>query len=254
MEMFNKAFIKKELMEYLKTSKFIILLVLFAFFAILSPLTARYINELLSMLSTDIPITLPEPTFLDAWVQYYKNMTSLCLIVFMIVMTGSIAQEKNKGSITLVLTKRVSRFDFIFSKFLVGSIIYSILLIVSLLISIGYTYILFDTFAYDGLVISLFLLWLMGIFYIALALLTSIISKTPTIAALLGFAGYALFNLINIASTLQKFNPSGASSLVNSILYGTSTNIDNWLCLGSTILGIIIVFMMGYRIFKKQEI
>ncbi len=252
--MINKAFLRKELMEYLKTSKFIILIILFAFFAILSPVLAKYINELLKLLSTDLAIVLPEPTYVDAWLQFYKNMTSLCLIVFMIIVTGTVAQEKNKGSIMLVLTKKVSRFDFIFSKFLAGIIIYTIVLIVSLLLSIAYTYLLFDQFAYDGLIISLVLLWLMGIFYMTLALFTSVIAKTPTIAALLGFVGYALFNLLNIANSIQKFNPAGASSLLNQILVGASTNTDNIICLIATSLGIVVVYTITYMIFRKQEI
>lgn len=252
--MLNMALLKKELMEYLKTSKFIVLIALFTFFAILSPLLAKYINELLSLVSTDVAISLPDPTYADAWLQYYKNMTSLCLIVFMIIMTGTIAQEKNKGSIMLVLTKKVSRFDFVFSKFLAGIIIYTVLFLVSLVISSAYTYYLFDSFSYDGLTISLVLMWLMGIFYAAMAIFASIIAKTPTTAALFGFVGYAVFNLLNIATGLQKYNPAGASSLVNTILVGASSNSDNWICVIATTLGIVIAFLGGYMIFRKQEI
>jgi len=252
--MLNLALLKKELMEYLKTSKFIVLIALFAFFAFMSPLLARYINEILGLVSTDINISLPDPTYADAWLQYYKNMSSLCLIVFMIIVTGTVAQEKNKGSIMLVLTKKVSRFQFIIAKFLAAIIIYTILFLVSLIISAAYTYFLFDQFVYSGLALSLVLMWMMGIFYATMAILASVIAKSPTTAALYGFVGYAVFNLLNIATGLQKYNPAGASSLVNSILMGASSNIDNWICLGATFLGIVIAFSVGYMIFRKQEI
>lgn len=252
--MLNLAFFKKEMREYFKTTKFLILIIVFLFFAILSPLTAKYINDILSALSTDIQITLPDPVFQDAWVQFYKNMTSLCLIVLLIVMTGSVAQEKNKGSILLVLTKKVSRFNFLASKFMAGVVIYTIIYLASLLLSGLYTYLLFDQVAYSGLVMSIVLIWLMGCFYLALAIFVSVIAKTPTIAALLGFVGYALFNLLNISQTLQKFNPAGASSLVNTILAGQASSLTQWLCLGSTLMGTGLVLTAGYLIFKKQEI
>ncbi|HOO44411.1 MAG TPA: ABC transporter permease subunit [Bacillota bacterium] len=251
----NSAFFtKKELKEYFKTPKFIILLIVFIFFSILSPLTARYMNELIAALSPDLQITLPDPNFQEAWVQFYKNMTSLCLIVLLIIMTGTVAQEKNKGSIMLVLTKKVSRFNFLSSKFFAGALVFTIIFIVGALINILYTYLLFDAFAYTGLYLSLVMIWLNGLFYIALAILVSVISKTPTIAALLGFVGYAIFNLLNISESIQRFNPAGATSLVNSILAGTSTDFSNWLCLASTIIGTLIMLLGSYLIFKKQEI
>jgi len=252
--MLNTSFLNKEIKEYVKTPKLLIIMCLFIFFAILSPLTARYMNELISLLAEDVQITFPDPTFTDAWVQFYKNTTSLCLIVYLIIMTGTVAQEKNKGSIMLVLTKKVSRFNFLFSKFVGGALLMTAGLFASLLVSGLYTQILFKEVIYDGLLISIVLMWLMGLFYTALAILASVISKTPTIAALLGFVGYAFFNLLNVSSSLQKFNPSGASSLVNSILYNTSSSSTNMICLISTVVGTVLMFSLSYVIFKKQEI
>jgi len=252
--MLNTSFLNKEIKEYVKTPKLLIIMCLFIFFAILSPLTARYMNELLSLLAEGVQITFPDPTFTDAWVQFYKNTTSLCLIVYLIIMTGTVAQEKNKGSIMLVLTKKVSRFNFLFSKFVGGALLMTAGLFASLLVSGLYTQILFKEVIYDGLLISIVLMWLMGLFYTALAILASVISKTPTIAALLGFVGYAFFNLLNVSSGLQKFNPSGASSLVNRILYNTSSSSTNMICLISTVVGTVLIFSLSYVIFKKQEI
>jgi ABC-2 type transport system permease protein len=254
MKMLNTRFLNKEINEYVKTPKLLIVMSLFIFFAILSPLTARYMNELLSLLAEDVQITFPEPTFGDAWLQFYKNTTSLCLIVFMIIMTGTVAQEKNKGSIMLVLTKKVSRFNFLISKFAGGALLVTIGLLASLLVSGLYTQILFKEVVYDGLLISIILIWLMSLFYTALAILASVIAKTPTIAALLGFVGYAFFNLLNVSTGLQKFNPAGASSIVNNIIYNTSSTSTNIICLISTIIGTVLIFLLSYIIFKKQEI
>lgn len=254
MELLNTSFLNKEIKEYIRTPKLLIIMCLFLFFAFLSPLTARYMNELISLVASDVQISFPDPTFTDAWVQFYKNTTSLCLIVYLIIITGTVAQEKNKGSILLVLTKKVSRFNYLFSKFVGGAILLTVALLTSLLVSVLYTQILFHEVFYDGLLMSIILLWLMGLFYTAFAILASVIAKTPTTAALLGFVGYAVFNLLNISSGLQKFNPSGASSLVNNILYNTSSTSTNVICLISTVIGILFVFFLSYIIFKKQEI
>lgn len=249
----NFSFLKKELKEFTKTPKGLILLVLFIFFAIASPILAKYINEILLLVASDTPITLPEPEFQDAWLQFYKNLSTV-FIVYIIIVTGSISQEKNKGSIILVLTKKVTRFNLIMSKFIASAIVYTILYLVSVLLSGWYTNYLFGEFVYQGLYMSLFIFWLMGIFFTALAILVSVIGKTPTSSALLGFFGFAVLQILNISSKIALYNPAGASSLVNNVLMGSIELGDLWIHIVSTLLGTIILFVTGFLIFKKQEI
>jgi ABC-2 type transport system permease protein len=175
--MLKLELIKKEIKEYIRTPKGIILASLFIFFALSSPALGRYMNEIIAQVAPEMIFDFPEPNLKDSWIQVYKNMSSICIIVYLIVMTGSIAQEKSKGSILLVLTKKVSRFDFIFSKFLVGTLLYTVLFLVSSIISGWYTNVLFGAFIYDGLFVSLFLFWLMGIFFTALAVFVSVIAR-----------------------------------------------------------------------------
>ncbi len=249
----NFNFLKKELKEFTRTPKGLILLVLFIFFAIASPILAKYMNELLLAIASDVPITLPEPQLQDAWVQFYKNISTI-FIVYIIIMTGSISQEKNKGSIILVLTKKVTRFNLILSKFIAGAIAFTALYIVSILLGGWYTNYLFGEFLYPGLYISLFIFWLMGLFFTSLAILMSVLGKTPTSSALLGFFGFAVLQILNISTRIALFNPAGASSLVNGVLYGSVELGDLWIQIVSTLLGTMILFISGYLIFKKQEI
>jgi len=252
--MFNAMFLKKELKEYIKTPKLLIIMCLFIFFSILSPLTARYMNELLALLAEDVQITFPDPTLADAWAQYFKNMSSICLIVYLIIMTGAVSQEKSKGSILLVLTKRVSRFNFIFSKLLGGILIFTLCYISSILISGLYAYLLFDGFIYQGLWISLLMMWLMGIFFTSLSIFFSIITKTPTVSALFSFLGYAVLAILNVIPNVAKFNPSGGINLINEMLIGQVSTTDNLVNLIFTLIGSIVLFIISFLIFKKQEI
>lgn len=252
--MLRLELLKKEFREYIKTPKGLILGVLFLFFAIASPVLAKYINEILLAVAADIPITLPEPTLQDSWLQFYKNMNTICIIVYLIVMTGAVSQEKNKGSIILVLTKKVTRFQFLFSKFLVGTAIFTVLMIVSVLVSGWYTNLLFGSYQYEGLIASNIMIWLMGVFFTAMALLVSVLGKTATTSALFGFFGFAILQVLNISSSISRFNPAGASSIVNEILVGTITVGELWVPIASALAGTLIMFVLSYLIFKKQEI
>ncbi len=246
--------LKKETMEYIKTPKGLILLILFLFFAITSPASAKFMNEIIAAVATDITITFPDPTLQDSWIQVFKNLNSICLIVYIIVMSATISQEKSKGSILLVLTKKVSRFQFLFSKFLVGSLVFTILLIISTIVSSWYTHLLFGAFVYDGLWISLLLFWFMGIFYTALAIFVSVIGKTPTTSALLGFFGYAVLQILNISNEIAMFNPSGASSIVNGVIAQTIDLQEIWIPILSVVIFSGLLFTLSQVIFRKQEI
>lgn len=246
--------IKKEIMEYLKTPKGLILLILFLFFAITSPATAKFMNQIIAAVATDITISFPDPTLQDSWVQVYKNLNSICLIVYIIVMSATISQEKAKGSILLVLTKKVSRFQFLFSKFLVGSLVFTLLLIISTIASAWYTSLLFGAYMYEGFWVSLLLFWFMGIFYTALAIFVSVIGKTPTNSALLGFFGYAILQILNVSNDIAMFNPSGASSIVNGIIAQTIDMKDLWIPILSVVIFSGLLFTLSQLFFRKQEI
>lgn len=250
----STQFLKKEMKESFRTSRGFILLALFVFFAILGPITAKYTNELISLLASGVDLTFPTPTLLDSWVQFFKNTTSLCLIVYLIIMTGSVASEKNKGSIMLVLTKKTTRLNFLFSKFLGGAILFTICYVLSIVISAVYTQILFQSWYYDGLGVSLFMIWLLGLFFDALAIFMSVVSKSPTTAALLGFSAYAIFSLLNIIRDFPKYNPAGSISIVNQIMTGVYSTTDNLIQLGITSAFIVATIFLSYGIFRKQEI
>jgi len=174
--------------------------------------------------------------------------------VFLIIMTGTVSQEKNKGSIILALTKRVSRLNFLLSKLVAGILLFTVSYIIAFLVSGIYTQILFGEYFYEGLGMSLFVTWLMGVFYTSVGIFASVIGKTPTVSALFGFVAYALLNVFNVIDNVSKFNPGGASSLVNSVMAGTAGMSELWISAISTLIGAMIIFSFSYLIFKKQEL
>ena len=86
------VFIKKELLESLRQYRLFILLTVFIVFGLLSPATAKFMPELLKSLTAEgITITLPPPVYLDSWLQFFKNMSQMGLIVVIILYGGILA-------------------------------------------------------------------------------------------------------------------------------------------------------------------
>ena len=70
------AFVKKEFVENLKNYRFLILFAIFAIFGMSSAFLAKFTPEIISAFGAGLEIT-EEPTALDAWQQFYKNISGI---------------------------------------------------------------------------------------------------------------------------------------------------------------------------------
>ena len=93
-------FTGKELKELWKTYKFLILCAVLLLFGMSSPLLAKLTPELFSQIDLGLgtPLQLPDATFLEAYAQFFKNMTQICLIVLVLVLSGMIPHELKSGT------------------------------------------------------------------------------------------------------------------------------------------------------------
>ncbi|TVP86093.1 MAG: hypothetical protein EA375_02185 [Acholeplasmataceae bacterium] len=252
--MVSLAFLRKEIQEMVKTPKLIIIASVFVFFAIIGPLTAKYMNELIAMFASDIEISFPDPTYVQSWEQFYSNITSISMIVFLILMTGTVVAEKNKGSIYLMLTKNVTRTSFLVSKMIAGILLFTTVFIMSVLISWYYTWMLFDQVTYEGLALSLLSIFMLGIFFTMVAVLLSVLLKSTTHAALLAFAAYAILNILTILSDINPYNPAGATTLALNQLKGVDAIQPLLINVLISLVITIILAIASIRIFNKQEL
>lgn len=252
--MLNFAFFKKEIMETLKAPRYWVLCSLFIFMGILSPVTGKFMNEIFLLFELDIPIVLPEPTMMDAWMQVYKNIHTMLVIVFLIMLSGTVVQEKVKGSVLLVLSKNISRSNFILSKFFTGIVLFFLLFVVSFMISLGYTYYFFGEAFFEGWIYTFILSLGIGIVVTAIAIFVSVIAKSATISALLGFAVFAVLGIFNSIPSLVKFNPLGGISMINTIMAGDIDKAAIYIQFGSIALFSVLLICLSITIFKKQEL
>ncbi|MFZ5989051.1 MAG: ABC transporter permease [Bacillota bacterium] len=247
------AFLMKEIKEILKTHKIFILPAVFLFFAFSSPLTAKYINEILKSIG-GVDITLPEPTYLDSYAQFFKNFNSICMIVLILSFMGTVVDEKVKGSVILVLTKHVSRMQFVTSKFIAAVVFFTVSYALSALACIYYTYLLFPKFYNENLWLSIVLFWIYGVFVISITVFSSTISKSHMMAAIFGFIGYIAAPLITYIPVIGRFTPGQLESLSMDILTGVKTVGDTVGPVIVTLLVIMLFLTGSVMVFRKQEV
>ena len=208
-------FLKKELIESVKTYRLFILVTVFLIFGIVSPLLAVMTPEIMqwamatdpSTAGIDLSALFGEPTALDSWAQFYSNVGQLGLIILVIVFSGMLSSEVSGGTLTIILTKGLSRSAAVLSKLTSAVLIWSGCLLISFFTAWGYTIFLFPGQALPNVFFSILPLWLFGVFLLSLTTLAAVIATKSTFTMLLVGGAVAVLHIINIIPIVGRYNP-----------------------------------------------
>ena len=249
------AFLKKEILEYTKTYKLLIMLMVFAVFGITNPLIAKLLPEILGSLMTDgITITLPEATAYDAWTQFFKNVTQMGLIVMAILFSSVLSSELSKGTLINMLTKGLSRTAVILSKYTCMVLVWTISIALCFGLTYGYTVYLFPVGGTANLLFSTFCLWLFGVFLLAVLLLSATLTKSNYGCLLITGAAVVVCVLVNIMPAAHRYNPISLATY-NLGLITNAIEVPSLYCtiLISCLLSMFFV-LLSVLIFRKKQL
>lgn len=219
------AFTKKEFLEQLRTYKWLIILSVFFVFGMMSPLFAKLMPEIFKGMKIEgMEIVMPEPTAMDAYGQFFKNLTQMGMLVLLLVFGGTLSNELSKGTLVNILSKGLPRYTVILSKYAAAVTLWTTGYLLSAVTNFGYTVYLFKNSSVDNLIFSLFCLWLFGCFVIALILLSSSITTGSFGGLILSAMALVVMIMINALPKAWKFNPITLASKNMELLNGTQTS------------------------------
>ncbi len=246
------AFTKKEITEYVRTSKIIILGTVFLLFGMMNPVLAKFTPEIIKAAGLDI--NLPEPTALDSWAQFFKNVGQMGLVVVVIVFSGIMANEFSKGTLINILTKGLKRKTVILSKFAVASVLWTLSYLFCLLVTALYTAYFWKMTGMHQLFLVFVGPWIYGEFLIILLILGGILFKT-SIGSLLLVGGLTLvMTILSIFPKLQKFNPMTLTSDNMALLSGVKGVTDFSLALVICVVLISVGLVASIRLFDRSSV
>lgn len=249
------AFCKKEVLENLRTHKVLILMIVFLLFGMMSPLTAKLMPEIFKSLALDgIVITIPEPTDLDAYAQFFKNTSQMGLLVVLLVFGGMLSSEITKGTLINMVTKGLSRPVVILSKFTVASLLWTLTLLASFATTIGYTAYLFGSDVQPNLLFSIFCLWLFGLFLLACLLFFSSFTSGNFAGLALTAVSLLILLLLDIFPRLHALNPIALASLNTALLSGAAQISDLSLPVGVTLGLTILLLGSSMMVFRRRKL
>ncbi len=252
-----KTLIKYDFFYLKKTSRLLIMPAVIIFFAILSPVTAKFMNQLLGLLLEDsgLVIELHDPTVIDSYIQYIGNLYELILYVLIFMSVGMFIRDKSKGILPLILSKPISKSNYILSKYIVFNVVVSIILLLGYLVFGYYTYFLFDEV---NMVIMLQVTLLFSVYLLfitAIAMFSSVITKSYPIAILITFVSYIFFQILSIGDIgIFKYLPGQIITRISEIVVENASLKEVLTTVGSTMMLSALLLYLSIILFRKNTI
>ena len=254
------VFLKKELYESAKTYKLLIMGMVFVFFGMLSPLSARFMPEILRWAIESDPAAagmdfgglMSNPTAFDSWAQFYGNAGQMGLIVLVIVFSGMLSSELSKGTLTIMLSKGLSRPAVILSKLTSAVLIWTGSFVLSALTAWGYTAYMFEE-SVPNLFFAMLCLWVFGVFLLALTAVAATLTKKGYACMLSVGAVAILLNLVNLIPNAGKYNPVSLSGTSLTLLNDSITPRAMYPAIIVSLISIAAFAMLAVILFNKKN-
>ena len=251
------AFTKKEITAQLRSTKLIILIALFVFFGVLSPVTAKITPWLLEAMSealeqggiTTAPTTA---TVLDSWMQFFKNM-SMCAIAFALIEGNIFTGEYGSGTLILSLTKGLPRHKVVIAKTAILAAVWTVVYWLCFAVTYFCNMIWWDNSVVPSLGLAVVCWWVFGLFVVALITLFSTLFRS--FIGALGFTGIVVlvFSLISIAPIVANYLPTYLMT-GTALIYSTAQPSDFLPSIIITIAASIVCFAVSIPLFNKKQL
>lgn len=250
------AFIQKEFMEIVRNSKLLICGIIFALLGIMNPAIAKmtpWIMEMYSETSSSgIVFQKVEVTALTSWEQFYKNMP-IGIIVFVLMFSGIVAAELQKGTLINIVTKGMSRWKIMISKFIMMLVLWTGVYFLSYVITYFYNAFYWDNSIAKNIFFSVFCLYLFGVWLISLIMLASAFADNSATVSLGVCGGFIVSYVLGIIPTIQDYMPT---KLMDSLTLLTGeVKPDEFIPAIIIVLGLSIAnVVLGIIFFNKKNL
>lgn len=252
------AFLKKEFKAVFRTYRFWVIPLVLMFFALMSAPTAKFTPDLLkSALPQGMSFKMPAPTLVDAFTQWFKNLSQIGVLAIILLTMGLMAEEKTSGTILLIVTKPVSRANVVVSKFVAQASWLAVSFAAAAVVCYLYSAALFK-FDLAGAFVWGNLLFL-GYFVlvVAITIFFSTVLKNQIAAGGLALVTVTGLSLVAaLSKTFDKYSPTGLTTVGMKVAFG-QPGADLAQAAWPAVTGVITVAALltaAILIFNRQEL
>ena len=251
------AFMKKEWMEQIRSSRMMLLGILFVLFGIMNPAIAKLTPWLLEVMADSLAengmvVTTVTVDAMTSWVQFFKNIP-MGLMVFLVLESNIFAKEYQSGTLILALTKGLERYKVFVAKTIVLLVLWSAGYWICFSITYTYNAYFWDNAVAQNLLFSVTCWWIFGVWTICLLVLFSAIFENNT-QILLGVGAVVLGSyLIGLLPRAENYMPTKLME-AGSLLVGTQKPSDDLAVLIISVILCILCVFFGVLLLNKKKL
>ena len=251
------AFTKKEWIEVWRTGKFLILLLVFTVFGVMNPAIAKLTPWIMeqfsdSLIETGIIVTEVTVDAMASWTQFYKNIP-MGLIAFLLMFSGILTVEFQKGTLINMITKGLSRNCIVLAKTMIMLLLWTL----NYWLCFGITYVYNAYFWDNGIAyhigFSAFCMYLFGIWLISLLLLMSVLATSAS-SVMIGTG--SIFFILYLGSMLPKIKSYTPIQLTSALelMFGKLEVGEYTFSIGITCFLSAVQLLLAVMLFQKKKI
>ncbi len=251
------AFIKKECMEVWRTGKCVILVILFVLFGIMNPAIAKLTPWMMEQFSdslqeTGLVVTEVTVDALTSWTQYYKNIP-MGLIAFLLIFSGIMAGEYQKGTLINMVTKGLVRWKIIMAKFVVLLALWTANYWLCYGITYGYNAYFWDNSIAKHAGFAAFCVYLFGVWLIALMVLMSVIFRAASGVTVGTGTIFFICYLFSVLPDVKKYLPTSLLD-ASGLLSGVGQINDYTWSIGIVVLLTVVQLIGAIILFNRKNV
>lgn len=212
-----RELLAKEVVEAWRTYRLAILCGIFVVIGIAVPLLVRFLPRLLRWFGATGELGLEDLGVADVVEVLVRNVTLIGGIAAILLTMGSIAGERRRGTLGLVLSRPVSRAAVIWAKFVALGMAFGLATGLAVLAAWLYSALFFSPQAALPWGQLGAVLWLSSMVHVAVTLFGSVMAATPLGAGMLGLAFVAVMSLASNVTSLARLLPVGLGEVAEAV-------------------------------------
>ena len=246
------ALLKKEINEQLRTYRLVVVAGVFLLFGITTPLMLKYLPEIIKLAGAgdQLPVEIPPPTAVQSLVEYSGTVGQIGVLVAVLVAMGAIANELQRGTAVITLSKPVTRAAFVTAKWIAMSSTFLVSLAAASAICFAYTVWLIEpadamSFFYLNLLLAVFLVFCLAVtLFFSSLFRSSLAAGGISIAVLVAQAGFSVLPVVG------DYMPGKLLGWGNALFAGSQSY---WWAFGITIAATVLSLYFAQRSLRKKE-
>lgn len=244
--------LKKEIKEQLRTYRLVVVAMVFLLLGLTTPVTLKFMPEIIKWAGQGIQVNTPTPTAADSLVGYAGDVSQIGVLVVVLVAMGMVANELQRGTAVIILSKPVTRAAFVASKLAAVSLTIIVSLAAASVLCLGYTVWLIgpaDAVAFLGLnlLVACFL-----VFCLSVTLLFSSIFRSSLAAGGVALGTVVGQALLSALPWVGDYLPGRLLGWGNAMV--TAGSKPYWPALAVTVALIVVCVYLAQRVLKGKEV